>query len=70
MNKECKNCIVERIRNECPQRIKTNYNSIDPYTCYHPDNEWDGLCSCEACPITEAEIAFNKCYQKEINKYE
>jgi hypothetical protein len=26
-------------------------NGSDEYYCDHPDNEFDGLCSCEACPL-------------------
>lgn len=44
--RECNKCIIKT--HLCEYSI---YAMDKVYYCRHPANEFDGLCSCEACPL-------------------
>lgn len=62
---ECKDCIAFRIMQNCKYK-KDGF-------CSNPNNEFDGLCSCESCNLSVVKRCFEKCYkayEHKLNNFE
>lgn len=64
MSELCKKCKYTKIEKNCKFKMPPTEFYLHE-SCSRPDNEFDGLCSCEACPLLQFKD-YCKCLQNEI----